>query len=155
MGLGKITEDEKAYLGKFTSLQCLCLNLNELVSLENLPTDAHLQKLELSDNKLTGAELVHLKVFANTLRKLKLANNNITVFEDLDHLVGLKHLKSLELSGNPVAKLSDFKARVFKLLPQLDVLDKKNRIGETVVSDSENEYGDEDFGEGGEDEIDE
>ena len=49
MAIGSITEEEKNYLAKFTTLECLSLNQNDLVSLVNLP-EAKLVKIELNDN---------------------------------------------------------------------------------------------------------
>lgn len=153
MAIGAITEEEKNYLQKFTTLQCLALNQNELVSLANLP-EARLVKLELNDNNFGGSELKHLAKYAGSLQKLKLAHNKITIFDDLDILANFKNLKSLELQGNPVSKLSDFKVRIFRLIPSLEVLDRKNRVGEAVFSDSdEDDYGEQHLGEGGEDEM--
>jgi Leucine-rich repeat len=153
MAIGSITDEEKNYLTKFTALACLALNQNELVTLANLP-ECRLVKLELNDNELTGAELKHLMKYSGTLQKLKLSHNKITSFDDLEFLAAFRHLKSLELQGNPVSKLSDFKVRIFRLLPSLEVLDRKNRVGEAVFSDSdEDDYGDELLAEGGEDEM--
>ena len=81
--------------------------------------------------------------YSSTLQKLKLAHNKIANFDDLEFFSVFRHLKSLELQGNPVSKLSDYKVKIFRLLPGLEVLDMKNRVGEAVFDDSdEDDYGD-------------
>jgi len=83
-----------------------------------------------------------LAKYSSTLRKLKLAHNNIASFDDLEFFSVFRHLKNLELQGNPVSKLSDYKVKIFRLLPSLEVLDNKNRLGEAVFDESdEDDYG--------------
>ncbi len=60
MPITALTSDDKAYLEEFTSLERLCLNKTGLTSLENLPTNESLYRLELSDNEIAGDELKHL-----------------------------------------------------------------------------------------------
>lgn len=59
----------------------------------------------------------------------------------------------MDLEGNEVCKLSDYKSKVFAMLPNLQSLDGYNRIGEEVASESEDDYGA--YGEEGEDDLDE
>jgi len=125
------------------------MNSTKLESLENMPDNEELLRLELSENALDAAQLAHLKKYTN-LTTLKLANNKLNTYEDLASLQELKSLKNLNLEKNPVTKLSDYKTRMFTLMPALQVLDNHNRRGEVVFSDDEDS-----FEEGGEDEIEE
>lgn len=71
----KLTPEDKDYLSTFTNLESLRMNQCSLTSLENLPDCEDLLRLELGENQLTGAELQHLKKYAESLTTLKLAAN--------------------------------------------------------------------------------
>ena len=60
MPINALTVADKAYLEEFTSLERLCLNKTGLKNLDNLPTNEELNRLELSDNEITGDQLKHL-----------------------------------------------------------------------------------------------
>ena len=62
------------------------------------------------------------------LRELYLRNNNINSFQELYHLKDLLHLQVLWLEGNPICQDIAYRERVFKLLPQVKILDDKKRI---------------------------
>jgi Leucine-rich repeat (LRR) protein len=88
-----------------------------------LPKSDKLERLELAGNQLTGAELKHLTTYAISLVSLKLANNRIASFEDLEPLKKLTKLATLYLEGNPVTNKKGYIAKVFEMLPHLQVLD--------------------------------
>jgi hypothetical protein len=119
-----------------------------------LPENKQLSRLELCDNQLAGEELQHLFKYSDSLHTLKLAHNKIASYDEVVILSALKCLKILDLTGNPITKLSNYKVHMYRLIPALEVLDGRNRMGELVQSDSDEEedYGLE-GGEGGEDEI--
>lgn len=77
------------------------------------------------------------------LATLKLANNKLKTYDDLASLKELKSLKNLDLELNPVTKLSDYKTRMFSLIPALQVLDSHNRRGEIVFSDDGDSFDEE------------
>merc|ERR1719464_227224 len=132
----------------------LSFNLTKISSLENFPALSTLKKIELADNFLTGAELVHLCGNEN-LVNLKLANNKISTIKDLECLAKLSNLRSLDLMGNPVTESDEaYTEKVFELIPSLEVLDGYNKEGDEVDSEGDSGYGDE-FGEEGEEEIEE
>ena len=56
-------------------------------------------------------------------------------------------LRSLDLEKNPVSRLSDYKVKVFSMLPQLKALDGHNKYGEIVFSDEEEDSQPEEGGE--------
>lgn len=149
MNIERLTVEDCEYLATFTSLDRLSLNQTHLKSLEHFPKNEKLVRLELAENQLPGAELVHLKKYADTLTTLKLASNKIGSLDDLEHLKELKCLKNLDLENNEVTKAEGYKERMWKMLPALQVLDNCNQEGEEVLSEDE-DYGS--YGEEGEEE---
>lgn len=53
----------------------------------------------------------------------------------------------LDIDENPIAKIDDYRNKVYETLPNLSVLDGKNKDGESV-------YSEEDYGEEGEFDMD-
>ena len=53
----------------------------------------------------------------------------------------------LDIDENPIAKVEDYRTKVYAALPNLNVLDGKNKDGESV-------YSEEDYGEEGEFDMD-
>lgn len=49
----------------------------------------------------------------------------------------------LDIDENPIAKIDDYRTKVYEALPNLNVLDGKNKDGESI-------YSEEDYGEEGE-----
>lgn len=142
----RLTAEDKTYLEQFTTLERFCLNQTQLKSLENLPKSDKLEHLELAENQLTGAELKHLTIYANSLVSLKLANNRVASFEDLEPLKKLTKLVTLDLEGNPVTNKDGYTAKVFEMLPHLQVLDNHDQEGNSKYSDMDEDYGDEEGG---------
>lgn len=62
---------------------------------------------------------------------------------------------SLDLEANPVCDKESYREAIFKMLPQLTVLDMKTKDGEELFSDDDDDDYDIELGEGGEDELDE
>ena len=83
--------------------------------------------------QMPNAELVVLSVnniselapFANCrrLKELHLRRNAISDFAQLRSLANLHSLRTLSLSENPIADDPDYRRKVIKILPQIDVLD--------------------------------
>jgi hypothetical protein len=103
--------------------------------------------LELNDNRLKGGELQKLKIYKDTLNKLKVSGNLIAKLEDIECLKEFEHLMHLDIDENPIAKVEDYRTKVYAALPNLNVLDGKNKDGESV-------YSEEDYGEEGEFDMD-
>jgi len=76
--------------------------------------------LELTDNKIKGSELKHLKKLGN-LESLSLGGNEISEFKDLEVLKDLPNLIQLELFECPISEKADYVKKVFELLPKLQV----------------------------------
>ncbi|XP_073984864.1 acidic leucine-rich nuclear phosphoprotein 32 mapmodulin [Rhodnius prolixus] len=147
----------------FTNLKSLSLINVGLTSLKGFPKLPNLQKLELSDNRISnGLNLLHT---SPKLTNLNLSGNKIKDLDTLEPLKEFEHLKSLDLFNNEVTVIDNYREKLFKLLPSLKYLDGFD-VKEQEADDSEqevdsvngneeeesDEYGD---GEGGEEEEDE
>lgn len=114
----------------FKSLEFLSIIAVGLETLDGFPKLPNLIKLDLCDNKLTGG--LDVLVGCPKLKYSDLSGNNI---EDFDVLEPLKHFQSLTnlyLYNNAIAKVNDYKNRVFNLLPNLHCLDGCDRTGEQI-----------------------
>jgi len=77
------------------------------------------------------------------LQVLKLSNNKIADIEHVKDLAVLDKLIHLDLTENEVCKVSDYREQVYAVLPQLQVLDGKDRDGTSFISFDDDEYGEE------------
>jgi Leucine-rich repeat (LRR) protein len=125
----------------------------KLKSLENFPELPALERIELSDNKISGT----LEVLAQypELKVIKLAGNKIKSLEDIVCLKNVSKLENLDLAENPLCKQKDYPEKVWELLPELKVLDGVDRDGEEVISlgDDEGDEEEENEGEEGDNEF--
>ncbi|KAI5609270.1 acidic leucine-rich nuclear phosphoprotein 32 family member B isoform X1, partial [Silurus asotus] len=131
---------------EFVNLEFLSLINVGLTSISNLPKLHKLKKLELSDNRISGGLEVLGEKLPN-LTHLNLSGNKLKDLSMLDPLRDLLRLKSLDLFNCEVTTLDDYRASVFKLLPQITYLDGYDPE-DKEVSDSDAEGGDEDEDEG-------
>ncbi|KAF7696353.1 acidic leucine-rich nuclear phosphoprotein 32 family member B-like [Silurus meridionalis] len=127
---------------EFVNLEFLSLINVGLTSISNLPKLHKLKKLELSDNRISGGLEVLGEKLPN-LTHLNLSGNKLKDLSMLDPLRDLLRLKSLDLFNCEVTTLDDYRASVFKLLPQITYLDGYDPE-DKEVSDSDAEGGDED-----------
>ncbi|KAJ9704825.1 hypothetical protein PVL29_003057 [Vitis rotundifolia] len=132
-------------LEKFQNLEHLSIANVGLSSLEKFPRLGNLQRLILSDNRISGGLEFLVEANLQSLRDLDLSNNRIQYFEDLAPLARLK-LVSLDLYECPVTRIKDYRARVFGLIETLKYLDK--------LDFDENEEDDEDEDEEDDGEVD-
>uniref|UniRef100_F1LDD8 Acidic leucine-rich nuclear phosphoprotein 32 family member A n=1 Tax=Ascaris suum TaxID=6253 RepID=F1LDD8_ASCSU len=129
-----------------------------LTSLKGLPSLPSLKRLEVSENRITGG-LETLSACPN-LTHLVLSGNKIADVQAIAPLVELKHLISLDLFNCGVSNTENYRADVFKALPNLKYLDGFDVNDEEAESDEENDIGegdedseeDQDDGEDSEDE---
>ncbi|XP_024013453.1 acidic leucine-rich nuclear phosphoprotein 32-related protein [Eutrema salsugineum] len=130
-------------LERFQNLQHLSIANIGVSSLEQFPRLGNLQKLILSDNRITvGLEFL-VEAGLDSLRDLDLSNNRIQFVEDLAPLAQLK-LVSLDLYECPVTRVKDYRSRVFALIKTLKYLDKTDAEGnERPESDDEDDEEDE------------
>ncbi|KAK9013012.1 hypothetical protein V6N11_041035 [Hibiscus sabdariffa] len=126
-------------LEKFENLQLLSIANISVSSLEQFPRLRNLQKLILSDNRISGGLEFLVEAGLDSLRDLDLSNNRIQFIEDLAPLAQLK-LVSLDLYECPVTRVKDYRSRVFGLIKSLKYLDKMDAEGnERPESDEEEE----------------
>lgn len=142
----KFTEADKKFLEKFTGLSYLSLNMIGLSSLENFPKLPQLLYLELNDNAISGP-LTPLAQLTG-LERLDIENNKIANLSDVEPLKELKQLQRLTLARNPIAESKTFRADLFKTIPSLQTLDGKDKDGNEVYEESEEDYSDDDEDDG-------
>ncbi|EFJ47384.1 hypothetical protein VOLCADRAFT_92020 [Volvox carteri f. nagariensis] len=140
-------------LDAFVNLKSLSLCGLGLTTLEGFPRLSKLVRLNLSDNRITGAGLTNL-------RTLELANNRIATVEELAPLKELKALQCLDVDQCPLSKKQDYSSKVFAMLDELKYLDSVDKEGrERDGEDEEEDFEEEDAGEeeyddgGGEEEF--
>ena len=134
-----ISREEKLLLEKYQSVDSLSFSGCGLKRLENFPLLEDLARLDLSENQIEkGLEnLKHL----DGIMQISLENNKITDIEEFKHLAGLANLMSLMVEGNPISQEENYREKLFKIIPSLQVIDGFNASGEEVdfAEDDEDE----------------
>jgi Leucine-rich repeat (LRR) protein len=107
--------------------------------MEMLPEIQTLEELDIQEN---GIESVPKDICKNfpKLTVLRLSHNKIKNVADLQGLKGCTELRVLNLDGNPVTKQDNYEKRIRELLPNLDLLDCKDKDGQTVDSGEDGKY---------------
>ncbi len=146
----ELTVEDKAYLEEFVNVELLSFSNTGLRSLRNLPELPELKRIELNGNGLPAAALKDLLKYKQ-LHTIKFEGNNVSEYADLEPLKD-SLFGNLSFAGNPIASKADYREEMFKIFPELQLLDGKNAEGESVASDEDI---DSDYGEEGEQEIDE
>ncbi|KAL6072544.1 hypothetical protein STEG23_006864 [Scotinomys teguina] len=129
----------------FKELEFLSMANVELSSLARLPSLNKLQKLELSDNVISGGLEVLAEKCLN-LTYLNLSGNKSKDLSTVEALQNLKNLKSLDLFNCEITNLEDYRESIFELLQQITYLDGFDQ-DDNEAPDSEKEEeedGDED-----------
>ena len=90
-----------------------------------------LLRLDLSNNRIPGKEIVHLGGF-NVLMVLYLAHNLIALVDELEPLNRNPCLYQLELKGNPIRSTRGYHNKVFDCLGTLNILDRRSISGNKV-----------------------
>lgn len=129
--------DQLAHLTPFVNLVSLSMNDASIASLNTMPVLDNLATLKLSDNKIKNGLESLTKLSA--LEKLYLAGNQIPDIETLDPLKKLSKLEWLDLEGNPVTRVPGYADKIFEMLPALMVLDGKNRDGEELQDEEDDD----------------
>ncbi|VDN05625.1 unnamed protein product [Thelazia callipaeda] len=120
---------------EFTSLETLSMINVGLTSLKGLPALPSLQRLDLSENRISG-NLDQLLCCPN-IKYLNLAGNKISTLEALEPLKKLEVLRSLDLFGCELAAAEDYRKNVFEMITSLKYLDGYDVQDEEAESDSE------------------
>lgn len=92
MRIPQITPKIKEAIEKFTNLTSLSLNECELENLQNMPDLIKLQRLEISGNKIFGAQLKNVYKYSDLL-SLVIRDNFIQNMDCIQELS--QHLKKL------------------------------------------------------------
>eukprot|EP00830_Metopus_es_P015735 TRINITY_DN4627_c0_g1_i1.p2 TRINITY_DN4627_c0_g1~~TRINITY_DN4627_c0_g1_i1.p2 ORF type:complete len:252 (+),score=69.58 TRINITY_DN4627_c0_g1_i1:39-794(+) len=151
----KLSEVDKKFLERFTTLSGLSMNKIGLTSLENLPALPELNSIQLADNSIAGK----LGPLANypMLQQIVLDGNPIPSAKELEPLKSLKELASLSLIDCPVASTPTYREDIFKMIPSLQILDDLDKDGKEINIEADEDESGESEGEiiEGEDESEE
>ena len=131
-----ISTQEKILLEKYQSIDSLSFSGCGLKHLENFPVFEDLARLDLSNNQIEKG-LINLEHLQGIMQ-ISLENNKIADIEEFKHLAGITSLISLMVEGNPIANQTNYREKLFELIPTLQVIDGLNAKGEEV------DFGDDD-----------
>lgn len=111
------------------------MNNCSLQSIENIPFIIRLQHLELDDNNLQAIpeQIKNLSCLAT----LKLMNNQLKSSSDVAVLRDNLCLRSIDLKGNPLTQDQEYYSRVREFLPQLDLIDGRDKECKSYKSDED------------------
>jgi hypothetical protein len=152
------TPDHKKTLELYKNLVHLSLNSLGLKSLNNFPKIVNLQILEIRGNQLTGEDFAQINQLYPNLYKIKVGANPIKSLEVFKVFLASTGLKKLELLESDVTSKETYRDELFKLLKNVEVIDRMNREGDEVDStiyDEEGSEFDDDFEDGELDDDDE
>jgi hypothetical protein len=126
------------FIAKMTNLELLSMNFCKLPALDTaFPASKTLARLELSDNELTAADLEKLTAL-KALTELHLNGNKIATVKDLEALKNLKALKILMIIETDLSNNNEnYRAELFELLPQVEIIDGFDRDGQEVDLDDD------------------
>lgn len=128
---------------EFVNVGILSLINCGLTTLKGFPKMPALQRLELSDNRLSNG-LEHLSDSPG-ITHLHLMGNQIADVDALEPLKSMEALTSLDMFGCPITKIEQYREKVFKLLPQLVYLDGFDANNQEIEeSDAEEDEDDDD-----------
>ncbi|SOS81104.1 conserved protein, unknown function [Plasmodium sp. gorilla clade G1] len=138
--LTSIKTEEKELLKNFKNLERLCLNQTGIQTLENIPSIATLNVLELTDNHLSSVEVLKYIVqnFPN-IKTLEIGGNHFKNINDFETLKELKNLVRLGVQFNPFADNPNYRKELFEFLPNVKIIDCYNKEGMEVLSSDEEE----------------
>ncbi|KAH7292490.1 hypothetical protein KP509_29G071100 [Ceratopteris richardii] len=129
----------RSLLERFTQLRVLSIANVGLASLADFPSLKHLERLNLSDNRISGGLEFLVSAGLQSLRDIDLSNNKIQQFDDIAPLAQL-NLLSLDLYECPITRLQGYRPKVFSMIKSLQYLDKVDaEDNERPESDEEEE----------------
>lgn len=130
------TPQEKKAIEALENLVTLTLNDCQLKSLENFPINSSLFRIDLQSNPFPADHLKYLAKLEN-LQTLYLTGCQIAKLEDLKSLKELKNLVQLDIQETQLSKEKDYFQKVFKFLPNLEILNDKDKEGNEVDFDED------------------
>ena len=102
---------------------CIDLNDNEIVKVENFPRLPRLKTLMLANNRVARVNGEELARACPALRRLVLTNNGLRNLADCDGLSACPRLEMLSLMENPVSTKENYRLYVIYKCKALKVLD--------------------------------
>ena len=126
---GELSPSDKTFLERFTGAKSLNLSYCNLRSLKNMPSIPGLERLDISDNNLTGEDLHIVNQTYKKLKQLNLSNNALRNLDYVALLSKISTLKTLDLSANPITDINSYRQNLFEKVPLLEALDGYNREG--------------------------
>ena len=132
--IDSFSADHKKTLELYNNLLHLSLNGLGLKSLKNFPKIPDLSILEIRKNILNGTDFAELKSLYPKLYKLKVGGNPIKSVDVFKIFAAFPNLKKLELLESDVTKKETYRDELFKMLKDVDVIDKMTRSGDEVDS---------------------
>lgn len=148
-GIEEFSNDHKKTLELYNSLLNLSLNALGLKSLKNFPKIPELRILEIRGNSLNGNDLKDLKALYPNLYKLKLGENPIKSLDVFKPLADFPQLKKIELQDTDVTKKDTYRDELFKMLNNVEIIDKMSREGDeidsTIYDEEDGEFEDDEF----------
>ena len=132
-----ITSDDMKVLAKYENLEFVNFAEVGLKSIEApFPALAQCGAMLFSNNQL-GNEVISTLVNLENLESLALDGNQITSLENFALLSGLKQLKEISLSDCPVAATEGYRAQLFAMLPQVEIIDDQDKEGNVIEVEEE------------------
>ncbi|GIY94368.1 double-stranded RNA-specific editase 1 [Caerostris extrusa] len=118
-------------LQQFSNLEYLSLKNSSISSLRGFPKLPNLQKLDLSNNKLSST--IFFLHGCPQMTHLNLSNNKIKDISALKTLGKLKNLQSLLLVNCEIAHTPEYRKRIFHMIKNLKDLDGEDKTMEDAV----------------------
>ena len=131
----KFTSEINKQIEELSDAMILSLEDCGLKSLDHFPS-LKLLRLDLSKNKFPASELKHLAA-QEDLQSLDLNGCQISKADDLACLSKIEGLGSIELADTPLSSVANYREKVFAVLPQLDIVDGKDKEGNDYALDDE------------------
>ena len=150
-----ISADEMKALAQYENLEFLNFAECGLKSVEApFPFLRNCGAVLFSSNALNN-DVIETLVNLENLESLALDGNQITSLDKFSLLGKLAKLREVCLIDCPVAQTEDYRAKLFALLPQVQIIDDVDREGNVVeLEDSEEDFSDDESGSFDEEEID-
>lgn len=147
----KITAEDMRSLAQYENLEFINFAEVGLKSIEApFPALGQCTAVLFSNNHL-GDEAIETLTSLENLESLALDGNQISSLETFSLLSGLSKLKEISLSDCPVASTEGYREKLFKLLPQLEIVDDQDKEG-NIIEEEETED-DDSFDDDDEEEI--
>ena len=147
----KITAKDMKSLAQFENLEFINFAEVGLKSIEApFPALDQCTAVLFSNNHL-GDEAIETLTSLENLESLAFDGNRISSLEKFSLLSGLSKLKEISLSDCPVASTQGYREKLFKLLPQLEIVDDQDKEG-NIIEEEETED-DDSFDEDDEEEV--